>query len=106
MRSGRLRHLVEIWNPTTTADAMGGRTAAYTLAESVYAEVMPLSAKEYFANQQVQSTVTHRVRMRYTSNLTPKSRIVHDSRTFEVTYYRNVEERDEMVEAMCTEATG
>jgi head-tail adaptor len=69
MNAGELRHRVYILTPTRTQSTPGGVTVAYTLWQSVYAAVTPLSGREALLAQQADSVVTSRVRMRYVRGL-------------------------------------
>ena len=46
--------------------------------------IVPLSGAEQLQAAAAEASVTHRIRMRYTSGLKPKMRIVADDRTFEI----------------------
>lgn len=70
-----------------------------------FANVVPLSGRERFTAQQVQSDVTHRVEMHYDPTLQtkPVHRLLFGSRALEIDSVVNVDERNRDVHVMCKE---
>lgn len=104
MRPGKLRHFVRIQNATASQDAYGDTTDTFADVDEVYASIEPLQGAELFAAQQVDPSVSYRVRMRYTDEVTPQTRIVHGTRTLEVVSVMDREERHIELELLCKEA--
>jgi len=104
LRSGQLRHRVQIQNLTQARSSDYGdvQDTASPLAW-VWASVEPLSGRERWTAQQVAPDVTHRVRMRYRSDVTPAVQLIHNTRTLRVESAINLEERDEQLELLCIE---
>ena len=99
MKAGKLKHKVEIQRPTETRDAQGGVTQSYFLQVSVRAQVVPLSGRELFDSQKVDSQVSHRIIMRDISSLLaeglqPTDRIVHRDLGFNIVQILNTGLRD------------
>lgn len=69
---------------TRSLDAGGNTVEAWTDFASVYAEVAPLSAREFVAGQAVQSGVDTRITIRYLAGVRPTMRILHDGRLFNI----------------------
>lgn len=67
LRAGDLRHRVTIQRPrgNDLRDSTGQPVSDWPDVAEVWASIEPLSARESFAAQQAQSTVSHRIRMRY-----------------------------------------
>lgn len=105
MRSGKLRHKVIIQNVTETTDSMGGSTEVWSDTEGVWAQISPLSSREYFQQQQIQSQATHRVTIRHTTNVNHKSRLKFGARYLYVQSMRNIDEIGDKLELMCAEET-
>jgi SPP1 family predicted phage head-tail adaptor len=104
MRSGPLRHQIVIEEVTETRDSYGGVVETWSTFATVWASVGPIIGREYFASQQVQSEVTHKIRIRYLSGVTTKMRVAFDSRVFNIESVLNVDERDTEMVLMVTEA--
>lgn len=105
IRAGSLRHSVVIQERTLTADAYGGRTEAWATFATVWANVEPLSSSEQWRAQQVQSSVSHKVTIRYLAGIDSKMRVKHGTRYLHIGSIRNVDERNIELELLCTEAT-
>ena len=111
MRSGLLRHKVQLQKPAKSRDSYGGESVTWTSDSALWVQIHPMRGDEYFDAQNVQSKATHKIRMRYQTlssggELHPQCRIKHGSRYF---YFAgppiNVEERDRMLEVLCWEST-
>ena len=63
----------------------------------------PLTGREYFAQDQTQDRVTHRIVMRWYDGRTPSDRFKWGSRTFGIESVRNIEEIDRMTELFVVE---
>lgn len=105
-RAGELRQRVTVEAPVVTRNSQGGFGEDWAVAEQRYAKIEPLSGREFFEAQRVDSDVTHMVTMRYYEGLTTSHRITYGSRTFYIESVINAEERDWKTVAMCRESTG
>lgn len=89
--AGRLRHRVDIQAPVEVQDASTGEivvTGWTTVFAKKPCEIAPLSAREFFDSQALQSTVAGRVTVRYCTGITAKMRCVHDDLHGTITYYQ------------------
>jgi len=77
-----------------------------TYAAGVYASVQPISGREFFASQQVNSQVTWRVTIRYRTDVAAQHRVVYGTRTFEIVFVQPDEGRKESLTLMCREMNG
>lgn len=84
LHSGIMDHLATIETPTEGTNSIGEPTLTYSTFATRWIALLPLSGAERVASLQNEGTVTHRVRMRYTSGLKPKMRLKSDGRTFEI----------------------
>jgi head-tail adaptor len=93
MRAGQLRHRIGLRKPAaTTANAYGENiddpdpAASQSVEGKFWADVTPLSGSELESARQVQSSVTHQVRMRVQPGMTlyPSWSIEHEARTLEI----------------------
>ncbi len=76
MRAGRLRHRVTIQQPTEAGAAAGNVTKTWSTYKETWAEIEPLSGREFFEGAALDREITARIRMRYLSGLTADMRIV------------------------------
>ncbi len=73
-----------IQTPTETLNELNEPTLTYSTYKTRMVALLPLSGNEQINAMANEASVTHRIRMRFTSGLVPKMRIVIDSRTFEI----------------------
>ncbi len=103
MRIGPLRHRVALQSATSSLDEYGGAGLSFSTDATVWASVEPISGRELISAQQQHAETTHRIRVRYTTNVTQESRIVWESRIFEVVSLIDNKEKKRMIELMCKE---
>lgn len=110
MRAGQLRHVITFQEPTRTSDSLGGYSESWadvTGLTSLHAAIWPVSANERVKNQQLDSEITHRIRMRYIetccSLINHEMQIVFGERTFKIISIINPEERNQMLDILVTE---
>lgn len=84
LRAGDMDTLATIETPTESTNAIGEPMLTYSTFATRWIALLPLSGSEQINALAAEGSVTHRVRMRYTSGLKPKMRLVSDGRTFEI----------------------
>lgn len=102
MRAGRLCHKITI-QESTVSNVGGESTHSWATYKTAWASIHPARGDESWRSDQRFAEVTHEVRMRYQSGITPKMRILWGSRVFDIKYAINVEERDRELRLMCIE---
>ena len=102
---GSLKHRISIQAMTRTDDGLGGAEETWATETTRWANIRPLSGKELFQAQQVESKVTHEVTIRYDSNLTIDAtrRILYGTRTFEIHAVINIDESNKYYKLLCSE---
>ena len=109
MRSGALRHLIDIEANIIAVDANGDRTETWASVHQCWASIETGNGREFFAARQVMADLTHTIRMRFVIGLTPAMRVKYvDQKTQAVRYFDiksilNPDERDEMLNIQATE---
>jgi len=106
MRTGSLRHYVEIHALTIIEDDIGNQTEEWAKVAEVWAAVEPLQGDEKLAAAYIQAETTHKVTIRYLAGITPANRLLFDGRTLEIESVRNLEERSRELVLMCKEKVG
>lgn len=85
MDAGQLRERVTILQATESRSRLDEVVMSYdTTFATVWASVQGVSAREYLLAGQQQVEISHRVRMRYLSGLTPQMRLSWRGRTLEI----------------------
>jgi SPP1 family predicted phage head-tail adaptor len=77
MRSGRLRHIVQLQRPHVAQDDSGQPSSQYETFDWDYADIEALQGRELFAAQQVQSQLTTKITMRYRRDVDSTVRVLH-----------------------------
>lgn len=109
--AGKLNKRITVLEFSETSDGAGGYLdtwpdTGWTEVLSRWARVEPLRGRGYFEAQQANSEVTHRVTVRYTSEILPEHTINYGGRRLDIQSLINVEERSEWLEIMCVEVLG
>lgn len=105
MNVGKMRHRITILRPATDKDELGGYEGEWVEVCTTWAQISPLSGKEYFS-QVRENTVSHKIYCRYRPGITPKNRVRFGKRTFRILSVINWEERNEGLTLMCEETVG
>lgn len=104
MRIGALNKVIELQKPTETTDNMGGYTTTYATQYTVFAAIWPISASDHVKSEQMIGIVTHKIRIRYNSELKSKWRIKFGSRYFTIVAPPiNTNEGNRQLELLCKE---
>lgn len=84
---------------------MGHPVKSWSTAATRWGSIEPMSGREFFSAEKVQANATHRVRMRYDSavEITPKDRLLWESRVFNIVHIAKKREIDHELEIMVEE---
>ena len=100
--AGKLRERVTVQVASGTTNTLGETVLAWSDSSAVWASVEGVSAREALLANQQDTTVTHKVRMRYLPGLTQQMRFSWRSRTLEIISLLEHGHRSEH-EAICEE---
>lgn len=75
MRSGGMRHIVEIWTSTKTSNEYGERTESWSKVKSTRAQVTKQNGSTSLSNSEVFNSMTIKVEVWNHHNLTETNRI-------------------------------
>ena len=84
MRAGMLRHRVTIQRQELVFGKFGAplHDKVWENVATVWASLEAMSGREFFASQQAQSEVTHRIR--YRPDVTADMRVIHNGKVFNI----------------------
>lgn len=115
MDAGKLNKRIAIQERTNWEDAIGGQNPTWTNVFAtpdgkIAAGINPVSAREIFAAQAMQSEVSHKITVRYRSQLentknVASMRVVYGSRIFNIAGAINRNESNQFIDLLCTEGT-
>ena len=70
---------------------------------TTWASINPISGKEYYSAETINSDLTHKIRLRYRRGITPDMRILYNGRIFYIVSVINEYEKNTMLQFMCRE---
>ena len=109
INAGKLRHRIAIQRKTVEKNTYGEEVVVFVDRIQTWASIEPLSGREYYQANQTQSSVDHRISMRYQSGIQTYDRVKFKSgetvRYFDILSVINLEERNITLELMCKEFT-
>lgn len=104
---GKMRHRITVQRFVGEPDSFGDPPldddSQWDDVATVWAAIDPISGKEFYAAEQSQSEVSHKVRCRYRRGITSAMRIMYGSRIFSILSVIDWEERHESLLIMCRE---
>ena len=103
IRAGRLRHRLVLQSKTYTRDSYGAAIVGWTTEATVWGSLEPLTARELFAQQQIQPEARVRVVLRYYSGLDASWRITHGGLYYDIVEVINKDMRNAMLTLLCRE---
>lgn len=106
MRAGLLNRRVTVQNRVESRSSSGEVTWTWADWKTVWASVLPAAGQRFFQAQQLQTTVTHTVRVRYQPGFRTDQRITHQvepgvTQTFEVQAVIPVRDDKRHLDLMC-----
>ncbi|EIC82083.1 phage head closure protein [Serratia sp. M24T3] len=85
MQAGKLRHRVLLQIPVNSQDPESGAvTPSWQDVRYLWAEVTPLSVREFIASQAGQSEISARIKIRRRSDITSKHRLIFRSQIYNI----------------------
>lgn len=105
INAGKLRHRIQLQQPSVTRDAFQGAVDSFTTVAEVSAQVEPLGGQELFNAQAVLAESTHRVTVRYRADVAADWRVLYGSRVLNIGSVNDVGERRRELELICAEVT-
>ena len=102
IRPGSLRERVTVQIASGSTNALGETVLAWSDSSAVWASVEGVSAREALIAGQQETSVTHRLRLRYLPGLTQQMRFAWRGRTLEIVSLLEHGNRSEH-EAICQE---
>ena len=101
--SSRLRQRLTLQKETRVSDGAGGYSRSWQDIADLWAEIIPLSGKERLFAEQIEAPISHKILLRYRSDITPDNRLVFEGRIFNIRYVFNVNENNEALEILAEE---
>lgn len=103
MDIGKLRQRITFQKLEQTKDEFGEMLGEWSDFKTVWAEVKPVSGRQFFAAKQINSEISHNIYIRYNADLLPNMRIKYKDRVFDILYLMNVNESNTLMQIYCKE---
>lgn len=103
MRAGALNRRVALQKVVMTSDAEGVSGETWSLVSNVWANINPAGGTEQMQAGQMEEKITHRVTIRYRSDLSTRQRFVYGTRTFLIHSMLDQDEAHREIDCLCEE---
>lgn len=101
---GEYRHIITFQTKSGEKNSYGENTASnWTDVLTTRAGIYPVSGKEFFAAETVNSEVTHKINIRYLKGVSPDMRIKFGVRIFNIISIINFQEKNVEFQLLCKE---
>jgi SPP1 family predicted phage head-tail adaptor len=101
--SSRLRHRLTLQAEVMTPDGAGGYVRTWNDVANIWAEIIPFSGRERFFSGKIQAETTHRILLRYRSDITAAHRLMFENRIFNIRAIMNAREQRDVLELLVEE---
>ena len=101
LNAGMLREPLTVQRKVTVSDGMGGQVVQWVTLYTTRGHVKPLSGREALQAMQLQASITHRIYIRYTPDLTAVDRLLMRGQPLQIRSILNLEMRDRWLELSC-----
>ena len=98
-----MRHSIDIESAAATENSLGEDVETWSTFATARAQIIPINGKEYFSANQEQSSVTHKITMRYLAGVNTKMRVNYGGRIFNIEAVINFQERNREIQIMAVE---
>jgi SPP1 family predicted phage head-tail adaptor len=100
MDPGKLNQRVTLQRRAAGADAMGQASGAWEDVATLWAQVLPLRGREFFAAAQVQQELSIKVTIRYRADVAPSMRLVWQGQPHDITGVVQIGGKKDWLEVM------
>jgi SPP1 family predicted phage head-tail adaptor len=100
---GSYRHIIVFQQMSSTHNSYGENTEEWTDIMKTRAGIYPISGREFFSSETVNSEVSHKVNTRFIKGITPDMRVKFDGRLFSIISIINFQEKNVELQLLCKE---
>lgn len=103
IKIGDFRHRITFQSEREVPDDAHGHTSIWDDVATVWAKVEPVSGNEFYYAQQLKTVITHKITIRYRSDITDLLRIIFEKRIMKIESLINLQEREHFMQLRCVE---
>lgn len=101
---GEFRHVITFQTLSKKRSSYGSSAKEWVDVKTARAAIYPVSGKEFFSAEKINSEVSHKIQIRYIAGITSDMQIKFGERTFEIKGPPiNFQERNILLQLMCKE---
>lgn len=94
MKAGKLDRRVEIKVKTATRNSFGEEVISYTTLATVWAEVLPVTGREFYTAQQFVPEAQLKMRIRFREDFDETAKITYDNKDYDILYLAEIGRAD------------
>lgn len=94
MKAGKLDRRVAISVKSATRDSYGAEIIGWSLLATVWAEVLPLSGREFFVASQFVPEAELKIRMRYREDFDETAKITYNNIDYDILHIAEIGRQD------------
>jgi len=103
MQAGKLRNLIVIQASTPTRTASGSSEDVWAQHAEVWASIHPVTGTESVSSNQLVSTTSHKITIRYLATVLTKMRVKYGTRYFDIESVQHPLEKGDKTILLCKE---
>lgn len=104
MRAGSLKNKITFQEQTQTKNNFGEVEETWSDVLTTWASIQTISGKEQYLSNQNYATLSHKLRVRYSSLINSKQKILFGTRVFKILAVLNIFEKNKELEILVEEA--
>lgn len=107
MQAGKLHHKIQIVTQIAgSKDAYAKAVLTWPVFANLYANISPISGKEFEFAKSFGATVSHKINTHWIAGVNVKQKVLFNGRTFSINAVLNPEELNRELVLYCTEQIG
>ena len=103
MRAGLLNRRITIIQPPAAQDSAGQVVDTWTEFKALWAEVKPVTGREFIQGAQIESQITMQFNLRRIDSITTDMRVQHDEKTWLIQSIIQPDDDHRRTQLMCRE---
>jgi len=106
MQAGTLNKRIKISQLVTgspAVDDFGAPNTSWEEVDTIWAAIEPISGTEFWAQQQIQSEITVKIRIRYRNDIAVGMKAEYNNKTYMIKYIIDNQESHKELWLMCSE---
>lgn len=95
---GKMNRRIDIVEAGQISDGAGGFEDSFIVIKTVWGDIRTVGGREYIQAKQAQAEITHKVTMRYTSEINHSNLLSFNGNKYDIQYIINIDEENKFLE--------